>query len=257
MAGALLRSFGHPAPLVADDLAAKLAALDAAGKLVCAWFIPLNNPTQYLTLAGSNVTTWAAAYGSQKVDVTEATNKPSWDATLFGGKGGVVFDGTNDRLSGTGNVVNWPNSSSDLYMLAATRQDAATAATARYALVYGSSTLNSRQIGVADLSSQRRSLLLAGSNSAQGAVGVFTGAHTVGAVIDVGGTSAVYFDGASDATVSTATASLPLTSVRLGAAAAGSSNFWQGVIVAAAVLNSTATLQDFLDLEALMRARLS
>jgi hypothetical protein len=260
------RQFGFGLPgrkrvsaAVADTLLTMLAQLEADSKLVCAWFLPLANPAQYLTLAGSDVTTWAAAYGTQKVNVTEATNKPTWDSTLFGGKGGLVFDGTNDCLTGTGNVANWPDASADLYMLAAARQDlAGSSGTFNYPFSYGDSTTDQRAISRRAVSSANEASAAAGSTFWNGTTQDFSGAHTVGAKFDIGGTSTTYLDGVADGTASTATAALTRTRTRIGSRTAlTAGNFWSGAIVAAAILNSTATDQNFLDLEALMRARLS
>lgn len=249
---ALLSRRATAATVVPDALATSLAALEAAGKLVCAWFIPLNNPTQYFTLSGANVNAWNAAYGTQKVNLAVETAAPQWDATLFSNKGGVTFNGTTQRLLGTGNVTNWPDATADLYMLSAGRNDASSGLRGPFA--YGDSSSTSRNLrvnGVTSISAQ------AGITGVVGASAV-NGAHTLGVLWDMGGTSAVYLDGVSDGTAATASASLTNTRVRIGALAPSTANgFWQGPIVAAAILNSTASLTDFTALEALMRARLT
>ncbi len=53
-----------------------------------------------LTLAGSNVATWADQSGNAR-DATEATNRPLYEATGAAGRPCVTFDGTNDKLTGT------------------------------------------------------------------------------------------------------------------------------------------------------------
>lgn len=242
-------------PPSGDVLAAVLAELEGNGKLVSAWFLPLADPDQYLTLDTTNVTTWAAAYGTQKVDLTEATNKPSWDATLFSNKGGVVFDGTNDLLTGTGNVTNWPGATDDLYMIVAARQDRASGTAGNnMALSYGANAVY-RYVG---RTTTNRARCAATASAISGATAdAFTGAHGVAAHFDLGGTSRLYLDGVSEGTVASTTEALTLTRVRMGALSDNTpAGFWSGAIVAAAVLNSTASVSDFLQLESLMRARL-
>lgn len=236
----------------ADDLATSLAALEAAGKLVCAWFLPSATPSQYLTLSGANVNGWTAAYGTQKVDLAFETAAPQWDATLFSNKGGVTFNGSTQRFLATGgNLANWPDASTDIYMLAAVVTQAAADAFA-----YGTSGA-SRTIG----RSVNAPYLRAGTSSVSGTANTFNNgtAHTVGAVFDIGGTSVPYLDGAaSGAGVSTATAALTINRVRLGANSNSSaSGFWNGTIACAAILNNTASLSDFTALDALMLARVT
>lgn len=238
-----------------DALKTMLAALEAASKLVCAWYLPIADPDQYLTLNGANAEGWAAAYGTQKVDLAFETAAPQWDATLYSNKGALTFNGTDQRLLGTGNVTNWPANTDDLYMLVALRSDG-TGTTTRNVFSYGSSATVYRRLGIVDSTGLKSFFSLSGTT----AVGSTTisGSHTVGGLGDIGGTSAVYLDGVSNGTISSVSASLTRTRVRLGAgAAAAASAFWSGAISCAAILNSTASLQDFLDLEAQMRARLS
>lgn len=246
--------FSIPTENPGDPLLDLFVQMEAQAKLVAGWFLPLANPAQHLTLNGAAVEAWAAAYGTQKVTLAEVTNPPSWDATLFNGKGGVVFDGTNDMLTGTGNVTNWPDATSDLYMLAATRQDVASGTAGnRVALNYGANS-EWRYVG---RTTTNRTRIAATAAAVNGTGTSFSGAHTVGAFFDLGGTSAIYFDGAADGTGATASGALTLTRVRMGAVTDNTPGFfWQGAIVAAAVLNSTATLADFLQLEAVMRGRL-
>lgn len=248
-------------PAYADPLDAKLAALEAQSKLVSAWFLPLATPDQYLTVTPvtNAVTNWVAPYGTQKVDLAEAVNSPVWDSSLFSGKGGVTFNGTSQSLTGTGNVSNWPDATSDLYLIMAARNDLAGAtAGARRGFGYGDGDTNAvRYVGRIPSGGSNRAFCGAATTTIVGAAGL-DGAHTIGAFFDLGGTSRLYNDGVSDGTVSTATAILTLTRVRMGAAATGTANnFWSGPIVAAAVLNGSATLSDFLQLEALMAARLA
>ncbi len=244
--------FGGGGGVVADALGDKLASLEAASKLVCAWYLPASNPARDLTLVSTAVQGWAAAYGTQKVNLAELTTPPTWDATLFSNKGGVVFDGTDDCLTGTGNVTNWPDNTADLYMLAGVRNDAT--ASIRRAFSYGDTATTTRALGS---SANTAISAIAGSTAITGA-SVLAGAHTIGVFFDIGSNSAVYLDGVSDGTAATASANLTRTRVRLGASAIGTpTQFFQGAIVCAAILHSTATLTDFTDLEALMRARLS
>lgn len=245
---------------VGDQLATAFATLEAAGKLVSAWFLPLADPAQYLTLDGSNnVGTWTAAYGTQKVDLSEATNKPVYDSTLFGGKGGVTFNGTNQCLTGTGNVTNWPDATSDLYMIMAGRNDLAggTAGAIRGFSYGDGSTNSSRYVGRIASGGENRALLSVAATTAVGNTNMGATPHTIGAFMDVGGTTRLYLDGVSDGTVSTATAALTLTRVRIGASAnTTASAFWSGPISSFAVLGPTASTADFLALELLMRMRL-
>lgn len=252
-----------PAPVAAgpaaDDLDTMLAALEGAGKLVSAWFLPLADPDQYLALTGANVTQWTAAYGSSKADMLAGGGtEPQWDAALFSNKGGLTFNGTSQCFV-TSSISGWPDDASDVYLLAGVRQDrTGSVAGSHYAIGYGNGTNLSRLSGRTGVSNVNRTRTNAGANAVSGATADFSGAHTIGAHFDIGGTTTVYFDGAAEATVATATAALALQQARIGAnAALTAASFWQGAIVAAAILNSTATLTDFTDLEALMRARLS
>lgn len=253
----------NPRPAaVGDQLAIALATLETAGKLVSSYFLPLGNPTQYLTVTPvtNAVTAWAAAYGSQKVTLAEAVNSPVYDSSLFGGKGGVTFNGTTQSLVGTGNVTNWPDASSDLYILMAGRNDLAGGdAGARRGFGYGDAdTAAVRYVGRIPSGGTNRGLLGAGAAVAIVGSSDLAGAHTIGGVFDIGGTSQLYVDGAVAGSASTATATLTLSRVRMGASSTTvASNFWSGPIVAAAVLNSTASVADFLALEYLMRGRLA
>lgn len=235
-----------------DPLGTALAALEAAGKLVCAWYLPAASPSSTLTLSGADVTAWNASYGTQKVDLASETAAPQWDATLFSNKGGVTFNGSTQRLLGTGNVTNWPPDTDDLYMLVAVASVAS--ASTRRAFAYGNTTTSTRAIGntVGPVPS---SIVAA---TVVNGVSTISGGSTVGLVCDIGGTSAIYLNGVSDGTASTASGALTISRVRLGASAAGSaSQFFQGTISCAAILNSTASLSDFTSLEALMRARVT
>lgn len=235
-----------------DPLLDLFVKLEAEGKLVAGWFLPLANPAQYLTIAAGAVAQWDAAYGSQKVSLTEATNRPAWDASLFSNRGGVVFDGTNDLLTGTGNVTNWPTATDDLYMLAACRQDLASGTAGnKVAFNYGANS-QFRYVGRTSSNKGRVGITLQAANSTLD----FAGGHTIGAFFDLGGTTRLYLDGVADGTAATAAEALTLTRVRMGAVTDNTPTFfWTGVIAAAAVLNSTALLSDFLQLESVMRAR--
>lgn len=237
-----------------DPLGTYLAALEAAGKLVCAWYLPAPNPSQYLTLSGANVNGWTAAYGTQKVDLAMETAAPQWDATLFSNKGGVTFNGTTQRLFATGgNLSSWPDANTDLYMLAAVA--GVVTSGAKRVFSYGAATTTSRSIGNTVGPVIQAS---AGSSTITGA-GSLTGAHTIGVVFDIGGNSQVYLDGVADGVaVSTAAPALTATNVRIGASAAASaSQFFFGNVACVAILGPTASLTDFTNLEALMRARVT
>lgn len=235
---------------VTDALGAALLALQTAGKLVSSWYLPQGNATQYLTLVGANVNLWSAAYGTQKVDLAVEVAAPQWDATLFSNKGGVTFDGTTQRLLGTGLVTNWPIDTDNLWMIVAVNRTGGAAT--RRAFGYGDT--NSRYLG-----STATPAAVAGyaGNLLVGAT-TYAGARTFGSNIIPAGTSTVYLDGVADNTAATASAALTNTRVRMGASTNTSASlFWQGTIACAAVLNSTATLADFTNLEALMRARIT
>lgn len=260
--GRLGGSFGRPFGAssgdgVAEDFA-MLATLASQGKVVSAWILPTADPDQYLTLNGASVEGWAAAYGTNKVDLAEVTHPPQWDATLFSNKGGVTFNGTNQCLTGTGLVTNWPGATDDLWMLAAARQDALAADSGiRYAISYGA-TNQRREIGRIDNSPRNAVFLNVTGNGFYDSVGNFSGAHTAGALIDIGGTSNVYLDGTAAAGSTGLSGALTLTRVRMGAIAdTAAAKFWSGAIAAAAVLNSTAVLGDFLALESEFRSKLS
>jgi hypothetical protein len=245
----------------ADDLATLLAAQEASGVLVSAWFLPTAAPAQHLTLAGATVTGWAAAYGTAKIDFAELTNPPAWDAALFSNKGGVVFDGTNDCLTGTVAPAAWPDSLTDCWMIVAARNDTAGATAGSKALIDCGDGLDNRQLRRTSVSSTNRASARAGLGIVPASTGTFSGAHTVAGHFDSASpnlTASVYLDGVQDGTATAAEPTFTQTRVRLGAnSAASPALFFQGAIVAAAVLGPTAVLQDMLDLEALMRARLS
>ncbi len=250
------------APVV-DDLDLILAAGESEGWLVSSWFLPLADPDQYLTLNGANVNEWAAAYGTFKSDMVAATpdtNVPQWDSTLYGSKGGLTFNGSTQFLVDDGlNVANWPTDAQDMMMLAAVRQDSAGATVgSTAAFAYGAGTNLSRIIGRTSVSSTNRTRINAGANAASGSVVDFSGSHTIGGIFDIGGNTTAYIDGAADGVVASATAALTQSRARIGASAAGTQNlFWNGAIVAVAILGPTATLTNFQDVESAMAGRLS
>lgn len=232
-----------------DALAEKLAAMELAGTLVSAWFLPLDDPAQYLTLNGAAVEGWDAAYGSQKVSLTELTAPPQWDATLFGNRGGVTFNGSSQYLTGAGNVANWPDASTDLWLLLAWRNDAT--AGARCTFAYGSSSTDTRAL--THFAAQTETLRVS-SALATSSPGSYGGPRTTGGRVDIGGTSILYRNGASAGFASTASAALTRSRVRMGAdCGASPSQFAQCAIVAAAIGTGAFPA----DLEALMRARVT
>ncbi len=237
-----------------DALGTALAALEAAGKLVSAWYLPDPNPAQYLTItpATNDVALWTAAYGTQKVDLAVEVAAPQWDATLFSNKGGVTFNGTTQRLLGTGNVVNWPDASTDLYMGAAISVAAPTGV--RRALSYGSTASSTRALGN---TSGPVMTATVGTTALTGA-STISGGSTLGLVCDIGGTSAVYLNGVSDGTASTASGALTISRVRMGASVVSTaSQFFQGTLAGGFILGPTATLTDFTTLLALYQARVT
>jgi hypothetical protein len=243
-----------------DALELMLSDLATAGKLVSAWFLPLADPGQYLTLNGANVEGWAASHGTHPVDLAFETAAPQWDATLFSNKGGATFNGTDQCLMGDDiNILSWPGATDDLWMLVAVRQDIdGAAAGATRALSYGSTAATTRGIGRSTSTSTNRVSAIMGASGILGATADLSGAHTIGLHVDIGGTSTAYVDGVADGTVATATAALTVLRVRLGASAlASASQFWSGAIVGGAILNATASGTDFTDLEALFDARIS
>lgn len=241
----------------ADPLETMLAELETAGKLLSAWYLPLAEPTRYLTLDGPNVIGFAAPFGTQKCDLAELTNPPQWDATLFGGKGGLTFDGLAQCLTGTTNVANWPGTNDTLSMLAAVRQDRASGvAGTLHALTYGATGSSYRAIRRENLSSISRAAAALPTNATSAAV--FNGAHTVGGRWTNGATTRAYIDGVNTTSGSATPSALTLTRVRIGASAAAVvSSFWEGAIACAAILGPTASEADFLALEAVMRTRIT
>lgn len=256
------RQFGYSVPAQQrdpDPLGSYLAQLEARGQLESAWYLPATNPSQYLTLSGANVTTWAASHGAHKVDFTEATNRPQWDATLFNNKGGVTFNGTTQYLTNASSIAAWPGASADFFMFLAVRNDlaAATGGAVRWFAYGEADTDQERYIG---RFSNNVGLGEIGGTFLIGATGgAATGAHTLGLQIDVGGTSALFIDGVQDITAATATAPLTQSRARLGASAGSGvpGTFLTGAIVCAAVLGPTAVLDNLKALDALARARLS
>lgn len=237
-----------------------LANLAAAGKVISAWVLdPLapGGASGKLTLIGNAVSAWAASYGTQPVDLLVAAGSPTWDATLFTNKGGIVFNrAAGDALSGTGGglIANWPDGNTDCWLLAAARNDGTAGGTTNL-LGYGG--------GVAG-TSRHRFLRLADPNtmivqegglaSLITSAAVITGAFTFGAQIRAAGNTLIYLNGGSIFTAASLVHTVTLSAAKMGAQ---SGNAWSGVIAAAAVLNGSATEAEFLALDTEFRLRVT
>lgn len=248
---------GGPTPPPVDDLEELLIELEEDGKLICAWFLPLDDPDQYLTLNGANVEGWAAAYGTQKVNLAYETAAPQWDASLFDDKGGVAFNGSTQRLVGTGGALaNWPDASADLYMGAGVQITNAGATGIRRILSYGSTSTTTRGLGTTGTIPTLAVATIVGSaGDTLASAFPVPSAHAIGLQCDIGGTSHAYVDSTTGAGTSTASGGLTLTRVCMGRSAGSATQFFWGDTAGAFVLNSTASLQDFLDLMAQYAAR--
>lgn len=239
------------------DAFQKLGKLSSEGKVVSAWILQSGEPDRDLILSGANVIGWRAACGTHPIDLAEITNPPQYDETLFLSKGGVLFNGTSQSLTGLTDPAGWPTSTEDLYLLAAVRQDYADSNVSQGTVIcYGDGASSWRALQRNGDTGASVIRLKVGSNVATGS-NSFNNTHTIAGHVDIGGNSTAYLDGVSDGVVTSATAGLPLTRVRLGASAnAIPQLFWSGAIAAAAVLNSSANIADMLELESELRARL-
>lgn len=233
------------AALTSPTLEELLVTLEAAGKLVCAWFLPTADPDQYLTLDGTDVTQWDAAYGSAKINLAQDAEGffPAWDASAFGGTGAVQSVNVLDSgfLTGLSAPSSWPGATSDLYMVLGGSLGLGNA----QAFSYGSSLTNCRAIQVdGALHGRGRASTL----TAAGATVVVGAYHALGWAVDIGGTSTLYVDGVADGSVATASAALTLSRVRLFAdcTATEPGDINGASLNAAIVLNGTASLSDFI-----------
>jgi hypothetical protein len=246
------------APPSTDLLKDQLDALDAASKVICAWFLPNANPTQYLTLNGSTqVTAWAASHGSAKLTLTEATNPPPYDATAFGNKGGLTLNGSTNKLRSTGPFTGWPAATDSFYGIAGARNDTPGATTGVLRIFdYGASLTDDRGFGRTSATSVNRIVSRMNGAGAAGTLVDLAGAHTIGVFFN-SGASKNYADSTNDGNPSTAYSTLTQTAVCVGADPSGTAQFWNGAVSCVALLNNTASLADFLNLQAAMASRLS
>lgn len=255
-----------PAPITGDGFPV-LTALAGANKIVSAWILPHDDPSRDLILNGANVEGWVAAFGTFPVTVTQNTTDlyPQWNATLYGDKGGVVFDGIDDYLESTTGIDSWPGTDTNVSLLSACRNDLPTASSG-FVLSYGNGSSTTREIGKQNTGMNPSRAVARFARPAipfnttiSGTTVLFDGSHTVGLRLIINGTSTLYVNGVSDGTASTTTSAASLTRIRIGAASAPipGTTIWNGVVSAAAILNSTATLQDFLDLEVEFRSRVT
>ncbi len=228
-----------------------LAALHAAGKVVSAWILPDDNPTRDLTLNGSNVEGWAAAYGTHPVNLAELTNPTQWDPSAFGGRGAVTGNGTSQYLTGTG-LTGWPGSTDDLYILVGVNvlsHGAAATTFLEYGLQLNSRGLGTVASGYPCMKMSPHTSFLTGASLA--------GKDTFGGIFDLGGTSIAYQNGVAGGSASTASATLALARVRMFAAVTNTVfGYSNSQMLAGVILNATASPQDLLDLEAEIHGKL-
>lgn len=235
-----------------DALKDALDALQTAGKLVSAWFLPSDTPDQYLTRTGSNVLAWTASHGTHKINLN-GQNAPQWSPSSFGGKGAVTSAGAAYLLGASG-PVGWPTTGTS-YVLLALRNDGGIDTGI---MIWGRES-NGTYRAIATGSSNTALRGRIASTAFQGAAGTGDGSFTAGLKIVIGGTTALYRNGSSVASAATSIGSLGGTDLSFGyeGTTGAFSSGLAGAFAAMVVLNGTASDSDFLALEALMRARLA
>lgn len=237
-----------------------LSALIDAGKVISAWVLPSGNPTQYLTKDGSNnVSQWAACGGTGPLSLAEATNMPVYDAAAFGGKGGLTFDGVSKKLTTTGPFPGaWPTqaNANPWYFVGGVRQDIAGAVATNAAIVgYGST--NERLLSRTSTASvSRLRLVMNGAVLISGSAVVFDGAHVASGYFKAGANAQLWADATSEGTSSSGVNTLVQTTFALGCLA-NATQFWNGAMCCAAVLNNNLTGGDLANLQNEFTGRLS
>jgi hypothetical protein len=249
---------------VTDNLKTQLDTLDAASKIISAWYLPRANPTQYLTLNGSiQVTQWTASHGTNKLNLTEATNPPPYDGTAFGGKGGVTFNGTSNRLSNNaGPFTGWPGSATPFYFVAGARNDiAGTVAGLTAAATIGNSSTY-KMLGRLSASNVNRVHMRDQVTAInQGVIGAFSGAHAASAYFSTTANACdCWTDTTDEGAGGTSSSTFTLAEVVMGhkpTGFAGGPNFWNGAICCLVVANNTLTAGDLTNLQSAIISRLS
>lgn len=231
----------------------QLAALNAAGKVISAWLLDptaVGGSAKDLTLVGNQVQGWKAAMGSLPCDLAELTIPPIWKPNLFGGFGGVFFDGTK-QLAGTANVASWPDASTPCWLISAIKPDVGS--TGGTGLSYGGGSgvaPRTRSIGTSGIPLVAQLFYFAG-NTFPGVTTVSGSCVVAGQCAPPSSTTNVYLNGVLDGSgVTTAGVTLTLTRATMGVAANLSAQRMFGSLVAAAVLSSSVTAAEIAALSA-------
>lgn len=228
-----------------------LPALAAAGGVISAWVLDAaiaGATPASVTLSGSNVSGWAAAYGTIPVNFINGTVPPVWDASQFGNYGGLVFNGAaTNQMTGTP-ITGFPDGSTDCWLLAAGWNNASGVATL---FGYGGGIGASIRKRLLTLSTSDVLTVQEGANSSVVTSATpKTGAFTFGAQIRAAGNTTIYSNG-----VAVFTAASPVHTVTMSATFLGLT--WSGVIANAAILSGSVVEADFLSLEAEFRSRIA
>lgn len=227
-----------------------LIGLAAAGKVISAWVLdPLapGGASGKLTLVGNAVTGWAASYGTQPADLVVGSGSPTWDPTLFGGKGGIIFNRpVGDTLSNSiGSVAGWPDGNTDCWLVAAGRNDGTGGGTTNL-FGYGGGVAGTTRARFLKLVDPNTMNVQEGAlTSLVASASVITGALAFGAQIRAAGNTLIYLNGGSIFLAATPVHTVTLSNVKIGSQ---SGNAWNGVIAAAAILSGAATEAEFIAL---------
>ncbi len=131
-----------------------------------------------LQLAGSNVTAWTDVAGGHVMSQPVSASKPLWVANGFGGRPGLLFDGTDDFLNLEAVPFPTGSAASEIWVLADWLMPVTDTAT-RTLVGYGG-------IGTADSRRVQRGAV-GGRNVARIAVGTGTSAQSISDGSDYGG----------------------------------------------------------------------
>ena len=179
-----------------------------------------------LTLAGSNVTSWADRKNGYTGIQTVSGSKPAWSAAAINNRPAVVCDGTDDYLE-LALPSGWPVSASPVEIWALVTQEALAAdVTIRDAFAYGNSGV-ARRLGRSVVSGVSRGRFTANSSAVDSVVDL-TGTHILQGIYS-GTQSQISVDG-NALTSFTITATTVAPIIRIGAATTTLSSYWQGGI---------------------------
>lgn len=231
--------------------------LDLESKLLAWW-----DASQGITLAGSQVASWADRKSGYSATQGISSARPVWSATSFGGKPGLTFDGNDDELTctTTGLLTLLPSGASPSELWAVVQQDAPDAdSTPRHVFGYGSVSSLDRRIltryqGTTPANSRGQLQFGDGSSNRTASLAdpliTLSGRHVIRG--RYGGDGAIY---SQDGNAGSKTSAIPATvvgRVRIGASSQNPAGlFWLGqvrdaVITLPLTTEEAAKLQSFL-----------